>query len=1469
MLRRRALIQTNPKNDDEIQITRQTWRSFNRCVITIGIMTALALSVAIVALMLSIFLPPHGSGSDFTAIINTTTTTAPTTPPTLPPFVLNCSDVSDCLPPPPTQLTLGSLTVTNLTVLNFVTENIEQEQSLQVDHLSVNNTFTCGANFTFADSCAVIRSVNTIHGNEGTQDFTIIGGPGIAITGGMHSLTISNSVNLTIVGNVFIVRVLFGTVTIIPLNQSAHTFFAGPANGAIGAPPQFRHLVPGDIPLLPLNTSALYGTLPVSLGGTGLSTPLLPGQLYTGDGFGNLIPVYLQGGYDVFITNHPNGTIEINVDAAVHSVGLTVPTDIFETTSPIVHENGNLSFAVVSQSNNTVWASPANGSLGTPSFRRLVETDLPLISLANKVYDILPIANGGTNSGTALNNNRLMQSAGGAVVEAAALTDGQLFIGKTGDAPQAALVTGSNGITITPGTGTLDVGFTNTPSFTTLNVNGTSTLGSFTTCGAPLQPSCLDISSQSCPGGVLSTNCIPTSGLHLLDLTVDFLTIVNSSTQVNVDIFNGTSASIDEFFVEDIHLGTSMICTGNASIASSCFDISNMQCPHGVLSESCIPDTLVVSTLQITSNFSTNNMHCLSGPIDENCVPSRIKTINGLLPTPTNDYTISALDAGIVVTANGLHGISIGNTLVTTNQSAHLFFAGPATGGPLSAPPSFRALSILDLPPLAAGQVYVGTGTGSPVVGALFNVSLALPASIFQITVPLVGDGTSGTLTAVLQQQAANTVWAGPENGAPGLPTFRNLTIQDMPAQVLTSVGLAVPTGEFTISNSPLINGGGTLTIGKANQDGNTFWAGAADGSPSTQPTFRKLVYKDLSNLNLTLGQVVAGITSGGDPVATSFVAGSGIVLTQVDGSITISASINASNIGTVTSVGLSGPSSLFNVSPSVITTSGVFDVTFVNQAGNTLFAGPANGTAGEPTMRAMVLLDMPRLYGNQIYIGDPLTDTTIVSNLTAGNGISITTTAGVTTMANTMTVGLELPSSVFSVAGSPVTSLGGTLNASFAVQSARRFFAAPATSSGTPSFRLMAATDLPALGDGQIYIGMSGTAVVSSLSAGTGITITPGPGTLTVATNFFGTVTSVDLALPSSVFSVSGNPVTSSGTLTGTFISQSANTVFAGPSGASGTPTFRLLVAADVPNLDTSKLTSGTLPIARGGTNSATALNNNRVMISSGGAIVERAAMTNGQLLIGSTGAAPAAATLTGTTNRVTVTNGAGSITLSLPQDIHTGATPTFASQTLAATTNQLVMGTTNTVTLSATAPAASRIYTLPDAGANANIVLNTAGPLTVTNTATTGQVLTATGTNTATWQTASGGGGGAVAYYIVNSTVTTSTNSLSFVAMTAMTITPPAGTYLVTFNGACSGDNVNGLTYQYALYLDATVISTTVRDFGKASGSPANDFRTSCDTVGVVSVSGTNIITVQWKSVVSGMFYAYQRSLVLLKVA
>jgi hypothetical protein len=75
-----------------------------------------------------------------------------------------------------------------------------------------------------------------------------------------------------------------------------------------------------------------------------------------------------------------------------------------------------------------------------------------------------------------------------------------------------------------------------------------------------------------------------------------------------------------------------------------------------------------------------------------------------------------------------------------------------------------------------------------------------------------------------------------------------------------------------------------------------------------------------------------------------------------------------------------------------------------------------------------------------------------------------------------------------------------------------------------------------------------------------------------------------------------------------------------------------------------TSALTTGTLPIASGGTGITTT-------------------PTSGSLLVGTSAGAYTSTTLTGTSNRITVTNTSGTITLSTPQDIATGSNPQFNS--------------------------------------------------------------------------------------------------------------------------------------------------------------------------------------------------------------
>jgi len=136
------------------------------------------------------------------------------------------------------------------------------------------------------------------------------------------------------------------------------------------------------------------------------------------------------------------------------------------------------------------------------------------------------------------------------------------------------------------------------------------------------------------------------------------------------------------------------------------------------------------------------------------------------------------------------------------------------------------------------------------------------------------------------------------------------------------------------------------------------------------------------------------------------------------------------------------------------------------------------------------------------------------------------------------------------------------------------------------------------------------------------------------------GTVTSVALTVPS-IFSVTGSPITTSGTLAVTLNSESANTFFAAPNGSAGTPTFRSIVNGDLTsittlsslNLPTSQLTgtislttqvSGILPIANGGTGQSTAnaaFDALSPMTTAGDLIYENSTPTATRLPIGTTG--------------------------------------------------------------------------------------------------------------------------------------------------------------------------------------------------------------------------------------------------------
>lgn len=104
----------------------------------------------------------------------------------------------------------------------------------------------------------------------------------------------------------------------------------------------------------------------------------------------------------------------------------------------------------------------------------------------------------------------------------------------------------------------------------------------------------------------------------------------------------------------------------------------------------------------------------------------------------------------------------------------------------------------------------------------------------------------------------------------------------------------------------------------------------------------------------------------------------------------------------------------------------------------------------------------------------------------------------------------------------------------------------------------------VPAASGGTPYIlPVASAGTLGGVKIGTGINVAQ-DGTISANVGS-GTVTSVGLTLPA-IFTVTGSPITTTGTLTATLASQAEHLFLASPSGAAGVPTMRAIAATDLP---------------------------------------------------------------------------------------------------------------------------------------------------------------------------------------------------------------------------------------------------------------------------------------------------------------
>ena len=349
-----------------------------------------------------------------------------------------------------------------------------------------------------------------------------------------------------------------------------------------------------------------------------------------------------------------------------------------------------------------------------------------------------------------------------------------------------------------------------------------------------------------------------------------------------------------------------------------------------------------------------------------------------------------------------------------------------------------------------------------------------------------------------------------------------------------------------------------------------------------------------------------------------------------------------ASSASGVTSVALTLPD-VFAVTGSPITTSGTLAATLTTQAAARVFAGPTTGSAAAPTFRALVATDIPTLNQDTTGTAANVTGTVAVGNggtgavtaadarsnlgLAIGTNVqaydaALTAVAGASWAAGTQVLALTAADTV-------TLKTVGQATGNILDKAAGDALYAPLGTSGDVSTHAALTTTahggIVADTDSRLTNARTPTAhshddattlTAGFFSAAEKIKLT---GIAPNATANVGTVTSVGLSLPS-ILTVTVSPVTTSGSLTATLTAQAATKVLAGPTtGADATPTFRALEATDIPSLAASKITSGAVALARGGTGAdLSATGAGFLKQTSAGATVTVAAVTKSDVGLG-----------------------------------------------------------------------------------------------------------------------------------------------------------------------------------------------------------------------------------------------------------
>jgi hypothetical protein len=191
---------------------------------------------------------------------------------------------------------------------------------------------------------------------------------------------------------------------------------------------------------------------------------------------------------------------------------------------------------------------------------------------------------------------------------------------------------------------------------------------------------------------------------------------------------------------------------------------------------------------------------------------------------PAVDLSDATEVAGVLPRSQG----GTGQNITTLNSGALWFTDGIHT--------------LLQSPVGTLGQVLKSSGSGAPFwdtvpgTGTVTSVGLAMP-SIFNVSGSPIT--ISGTLTADLANQTANTVFAGPSAGSASPPTFRALVNDDVPTTLTgktinASLNTLSNIANASLTNSSLTIGSTAISLGSTSASLSGVSSITLTGDPST-----------------------------------------------------------------------------------------------------------------------------------------------------------------------------------------------------------------------------------------------------------------------------------------------------------------------------------------------------------------------------------------------------------------------------------------------------------------------------------------------------------------------------------------------------------------------------------------------------------------------------------------------------------